>query len=390
MLTEQQRDLIKATVPVLESQGEALTQHFYHIMLTEYPQVRPLFNQAAQASGRQPRALANSLLMYAKHIDELEQLQDLITLVTHKHASLQIQPDQYAIVGTCLLRAIQEVLGPDLATAEVVAAWESAYVSLANLLSQTEESLYQRTEQTDGGWRGERLFYVADKVQESSIITSFYLKPVDGKPVLRHQAGQYLGFRFIFSQGEQRRNYSLSAPANGQSYRISVKREPGGLVSNYLHDTVQVGDELRVFPPFGHFTLQSTQRPIVLLSAGVGITPMIPLLEEALGTGQDVVFVHAAQNHDVDPFYNWLYEQAEQHPQLTIFKCYENNDSGKAHHEGMLNEALLGSLLPHTNVDVYYLGPTPFMAFIRRSLENLGVPATQCYYEFFGPAEALD
>ncbi|GGE56114.1 hemoglobin-like flavoprotein [Paenalcaligenes hominis] len=169
MLTEPQRDIIKATVPVLESQGEALTQHFYHIMLSEYPEVRPLFNQAAQASGRQPRALANSLLMYAKHIDELDQLKELISIVTHKHASLQIQPDQYAIVGACLIRAIQEVLGPDLATDEVITAWERAYVSLANLLSQTEENLYQRTEQAQGGWRGERLFMLQTRYKKAAL-----------------------------------------------------------------------------------------------------------------------------------------------------------------------------------------------------------------------------
>lgn len=389
MLTESQRDIIKATVPVLESQGEVLTKHFYTIMLDEYPEVRPLFNQAAQASGRQPRALANSLLMYAKHIDSLENLGDLVELVTHKHASLQILPEQYLIVGTCLLRAISEVLGPDLATPEVIEAWKNAYFSLADLLTKKEEDLYHSTELAEGGWRGERLFYVADKTQESSNITSFYLKPVDGKPIMAHQAGQYLGFRFIFLEGEQRRNYSISAAANGEYYRISVKREPSGVVSNYLHDEVQVGDRLRVFPPFGNFTLKDSDRPIALISGGVGITPMVPLLQEALSSGKEVLFIHAAQNHEVDPFYDWLYEQAAQYPQLTLFKCYENNQSNKAHHEGRLDQELLAKLLPTTDLDVYYLGPTPFMTMLHRALRALGIPTEQCHYEFFGPAETL-
>src|SRR5690554_4348612 len=176
MLTQSERDIIKATVALLVPGGEQLTQHFYNIMLSEYTDVRPLFNQAAQSTGRQPRALANSLLMYAKNIDTLENSGDLVRTIIHKHASLQILPEQYAIVGTCLLRAIKEVLGEEVATDEVISAWKHAYFSLANLLSEKEEELYEQAEMAEGGWRGERLFYVADKVQESDIITSFYLK----------------------------------------------------------------------------------------------------------------------------------------------------------------------------------------------------------------------
>lgn len=389
MLTAAQQTIIKATVPLLEEQGEVLTQHFYQIMLSEYTDVRPLFNSAAQESGRQPRALANSLLMYAKHIDALEELGELVETVIHKHASLHIQPEQYAIVGTCLLRAIKEVLGSEIATDEVIEAWKNAYFSLADILAKKEEDLYQSTEVSDGGWRGERLFYIAEKIEESDIITSFYLKPVDGKPVLPHQPGQYLGFRFIFLEGEQRRNYSISNAPNNEYYRISVKREENGVVSNYLHNQAKAGDRIRVFPPFGTFTLKSNLRPVALISAGVGITPMVSMLEQALTTDQPVYFIHAAQNHDVDPFYDWLYEKAEQHPNLTIFKCYEDNQSGKAHHEGLLNKELLADLLPNTNMDVYYLGPTPFMAMLNKALNELGFNKDQCHYEFFGPAEAL-
>jgi nitric oxide dioxygenase len=112
MLTPEQRAIVKSTVPLLESGGEALTTHFYQIMLTEYPEVRPFFNQAHQANGDQPRALANGVLMYARNIDRLEQLGALVTQIVQKHVSLQIVPGQYPIVGACLLRAIREVLRP--------------------------------------------------------------------------------------------------------------------------------------------------------------------------------------------------------------------------------------------------------------------------------------
>ena len=390
MFTEQEKAIITATVPLLETSGEVLTQHFYKIMLTEYEEVRPFFNPAAQDSGRQPRALARSLLMYAKNIDSLENLNELISVVIHKHASLQILPEQYDIVGACLLRAIREVLGEEIATDEVISAWERAYVALAGILSQKEEELYSEAEEADGGWRGERLFYIADKVQESDVITSFYLKPVDGKPVIKHKAGQFLGIRYVAADGEHRRNYSISEKANGEYYRISVKCEDGGVVSNYLHNETKVGDEIRLFPPFGSFTLQSGTRPIAFISGGVGITPMIPMVEEAVSSNRDLFFIHAAQNHEVDPFYDWIHEKAAQHPQLTVFKCYDDNQSNKADHEGYINKELLEKILPNNDLDVYYLGPTPFMAMIKKTLGELEIPENQCYYEFFGPAEELN
>ena len=129
MLCAEQRALIKATVPLLETGGEALTQHFYRLMLAEHPEVRPLFNQAHQASGDQPRALANGVLMYAKHIDRLDQLGGLVSQIVNKHVALQVLPEHYPIVGACLLRAIREVLGDEIATDEVIAAWAAAYGS---------------------------------------------------------------------------------------------------------------------------------------------------------------------------------------------------------------------------------------------------------------------
>lgn len=123
MLTQAQRDIIKATIPLLETGGEALATHFYTIMLDGHPEVRPLFNQAHQASGSQPRALANGVLMYARNIDRLENLGPLASQIVNKHVALQILPEHYPIVGACLLRAIREVLGEDIATDEVIAAW---------------------------------------------------------------------------------------------------------------------------------------------------------------------------------------------------------------------------------------------------------------------------
>jgi len=390
VLTDSQRAIVKSTVPLLETGGEALTTHFYRIMLGEYPQVRPLFNQAHQASGDQPRALANSVLMYAKHIDRLEALGDLPAQIINKHVSLQVLPEHYPIVGACLLRAIREVLGADIATDEVIAAWGAAYQQLADILIGAEEQAYRANAELPGGWRGARAFRVARKVAESSEITSFYLRPVDGQTVIAHQPGQYIGLRLNLDGQEQRRNYSLSAAPNGQELRISVKREADGLVSRHLHDQVREGDTLEIFPPAGAFTLVPSDKPLVLISGGVGITPTLAMLSEALQSGRTVHFIHCARNRAVHAFRDAIDTLAARHPQLQRFYCYDQAGEG-ADAVGLLDQARLAQWLPATrDVDAYFLGPKPFMALVRRSLLALGVPESQTRCEFFGPAAALN
>lgn len=392
MLNAEQRAIIKATVPLLESGGEALTTHFYKMMLSEYPEVRPLFNQAHQASGDQPRALANGVLMYARHIDRLEQLGGLVGQIINKHVALQILPEHYPIVGSCLLRAIEEVLGKDIATAEVIAAWGAAYGQLADILMGAEEGLYKAKEEADGGWRGARDFRVVRREQESSEIVSFYFAPIDGKPVLKAEPGQYIGLQLFIDGAEQRRNYSLSALCDGEQYRISVKREAGGKVSNHLHDQLQVGDTLKLFPPSGDFTLAPGDKPLVLISGGVGITPTLAMLEAALKTERPVHFIHCARNGSVHAFRDWIDSLAAQHPQLQRFYCYAEDDGSRdANAVGLLTQDLLAEWLPRArDVDAYFLGPKGFMAAIRRHLKALGIPDAQSRYEFFGPAAALE
>ncbi|BBH44400.1 NO-inducible flavohemoprotein [Pseudomonas sp. KU43P] len=392
MLNAEQRAIIKATVPLLETGGETLTTHFYKMMLTEYPEVRPLFNQAHQASGDQPRALANGVLMYARHIDQLEQLGGLVGQIINKHVALQILPEHYPIVGSCLLRAIEEVLGKEIATPDVIAAWGAAYGQLADILIGAEESLYKQKEEATGGWRGSREFRLVRREQESSEIVSFYFAPVDGQPVLKAEPGQYIGLRLFIDGAEQRRNYSLSALCDGQLYRISVKREADGKVSNYLHDHLMVGETLQLFPPSGDFTLTASDKPLVLISGGVGITPTLAMLEAALKTQRPVHFIHCARNGAVHAFRDWVDELAQRHPQLKRFYCYaEQEGSQGADAVGLLNETLLAEWLPRErDVDAYFLGPKGFMAVIKRQLKGLGVPEAQSRYEFFGPAAALE
>nr|WKY34982.1 flavohemoglobin [Saitozyma podzolica] len=395
-LTQPQKDIVKATVPILETGGEALTTHFYHLLLNNHPEVKPLFNQAHQGSGRQPRALAASILAYAKNIDDLTPLLDAVRRITNKHAALQILPEHYPLVGASLLGAIRDVLGEEVATEEVLEAWGAAYGELADLLIKKEENIYHDLESARGGWRGGRKFTVAQKVPETGIMTSFYLEPVDGRPILRHDAGQYIGLRAIVNGVEQRRNYSLSDSANDKYLRISVKREPGGAFSNYLHDRVKIGDELEVYPPVGEFVLDKSRAddPLILISAGAGITPTIPMLQSALEAGRrQITFIHCARAEDVHAFRPITTELAKQNPDtVKVYTVYETKDP---HHvadaTGMLSLDKLKSWLPHASqADIYFLGPKPFMKGVNFYLKSMGGPEDRIHYEFFGPAEELE
>ena len=393
MLTPEQRAIVQSTVPLLETGGEALTTHFYQIMLSEHPEVRPFFNQAHQASGDQPRALANGVLMYARHIDRLEQLGGLVSQIIHKHVSLQIEPAHYPIVGGCLLRAIREVLGAEIATDAVIAAWAAAYQQLADILIGAEEKIYADTAAAPGGWRGARAFRVARKEAESAEITSFYLEPQDGGALPDFAPGQYIGLRLVVGGEEIRRNYSLSAAPNGQFLRISVKREPGGVASGYLHGQVQVGDLLDLFPPAGDFVLADGSKPVVLISGGVGITPTLAMLDAALASQRPVHFIHFARNRSVHAFRAAIDARKARHAQLQRFYVYDepSAEADAPHATGLLSSAQLGALLPASrDVDAYFLGPKPFMRRVKKQLRELGVPEAQTRCEFFGPASALE
>jgi nitric oxide dioxygenase len=393
MLSASQQDIIKATVPLLETGGEALTTHFYKIMLESHPEVRPLFNQAHQTAGTQPRALADSVLMYARNIDRLEALGPLAAQIVNKHVSLQILPEHYPIVGACLLRAIREVLGAEVATDAVIDAWGAAYRQLADILIGAERAAYDALAAAPGGWRGARAFRVVSKTPESAEITSFLLQPADGKAVVNFKPGQYIGLKLVLDGQEVRRNYSLSAAPNGRSYRISVKREPQGTVSRFLHDHVTEGDTLELFPPAGAFCLEDSSRPLVLISGGVGVTPLMAMTEAALSSSRSVSFIHYARNAQVHAFGGTLAQWANRHPQLRSFVAYEEAAEDAVRQPDALGRPSLEHLrrwLPESrDVDVYFLGPKPFMAFVKRALRDLGVPEERCRFEFFGPAEAL-
>jgi nitric oxide dioxygenase len=387
MLTPAQEALIEATAPTVAEHLDAITRRFYPLMFARYPEVKPLFNDAHQQDGGQPRALAGAVLAYVQLRHDRAKVRETLATVVSKHVSLDIRPEHYPIVGECLMAAIGEVLG-DAVTPEVAEAWSGLYEELAGLLIELEEYRYRSFEQRLGGWRGTRAFRIAETRQESAVIRSFVLEPVDGEPVAEHAPGQYIGVKLTVDGEPLYRHYSLSALPNGRHYRISVKREPQGRASRHLHDAMAVGDTLELLPPAGDLTLAEGDEPLLLASGGVGQTPMLPLARQALSQGRRVVYLHAALDAEHHAFRDEVAALAEAHPeQLQAVAVHERGD--QADHTGRIDRELLAQLLPE-GARCYTVGPQGFMSAVNRALADLGVPAERRHYEHFGPSRPLD
>jgi nitric oxide dioxygenase len=386
MLTPAQEDIVQATAPVVAEHLNDIAQRLYPLMFERYPQIKPLFNQAHQQNGGQPRALAGMILAYVQLRQSPQKARETLEIVVNKHVALNIQPDQYPIVGECLMAAIGEVLG-DAVTPEVADAWSELYQELADLLIGLEKQRYQAFEQLPGGWRGTRRFRIAKTKQESRVIRSFILEPEDGGQVAVHLPGQYIGVKLAIQGQPVYRHYSLSDVPNGRSYRLSIKREAHGVASSYFHDQLSVGDTIELLPPAGELTLAGDKEPLMLISGGVGQTPLLPIAKQALEQGRNVLYLHAALDVEHHAFVDALAELRTSYPeQLNTVTIYENEAGGD--YQGRISDALLANYLP-PKARCYFVGPHGFMALVNQELERLGVPASKRHFEHFGPAEAL-
>ncbi len=403
MLDSQTRQLVKQTAPVLKEHGVALTRHFYQRLFAHNPELRQIFNQGHQQAGTQQQALAMAVAAYAEHIDNPGVLASALTHIASKHVSLGIRAEHYPIVGQHLLASIREVLG-EAASDALIDAWAAAYGQLADMLIAQEGQMYTQAATQRGGWSGWRGFKIQRKVPESEEITSFHLVPADGGPLPSYKPGQYVTVRVLVPElgHVQPRQYSLSSAPGGHALRISVKREasqgalaPAGLVSNTLHDAVAEGSVIDLSPPIGVFHLhEDRDTPVVMLSAGVGITPMVAMLDHLLqqGSARQIRFVHACRHGGVHAFREHLVNLCAEHATLRGAVFYEHpretgEDARTGWQAGRMDLRKLADtvdtvVLP--GADYYLCGPVPFMQGQAAVLRELGVSPDRIHVEAFG------
>jgi ferredoxin-NADP reductase/MOSC domain-containing protein YiiM len=270
------------------------------------------------------------------------------------------------------------------------------------------EQRLAKAETSGKATEGFRTLIVDRKVPESDTITSFYLVPEDAKPLPSFIPGQFLPFRLDIpgQPTPLTRTYSLSDRPNPEYYRLSIKREPPpgdrpdlppGLSSNYFHDRVEAGTRLRARSPRGKFYLDPKgERPVALISAGVGLTPMISMLNAIVeaGSGRPVWFIHGARNGREHAMGTHVRAVAEGNDNVRAHISYSRplpgDVEGRDHDgRGRVDGDLLKRLLPDNDLDFYLCGPTPFMKALYKGLLGWGVPEDRIHYEFFGPGSAL-
>lgn len=396
-MNQYQKELIKATIPILRANGEDLTTYFYSRMFQHHPELRNLFNMGNQANGRQKSALANAVLAYAENIEDPSVLISVLKGIGTKHRSLNIQPEQYKIVGTQLIASIAEVVG-EAATPEILEAWTVAYYQLAQIMIDLEKEMYQENAAKSGSWNGWRNFTIKKIVEESSEIKSFYLYPEDGQKITDFHSGQYISVQvFVEELGLlQPRQYSLSSAFNPEYYRISVKREarlasnPSGLVSNTMHSKVE-GDVISISAPAGLFHLEKeSKNPLVLISGGVGLTPMLSMLETNLNALQNkkTVWIHGCRNESVHAFKDQiaaLQKEAKWLETFTFYDSVENLEDSNHVIEGRVDLAKCKEAILLEDAKFYICGPEIFIKTQYNALIDLKVNQKNIFYEEFGP-----
>lgn len=388
-LTPAQKDIIRATVPTLEQAGELLTATFYKNMISNNPVVRPFFSKSDQVTLRQPKILAFSLLQYAKNIDDLAPLTDFVTQIVHKHVGLQVQPEHYPIVGGSLLGTMVELLGPTVATPEFLEAWGTAYGNLAQILINAEHDAYIAAQTDRGAWPGFMKFCVSRIEKECDDVKDVYFAPCDKTAkIATALPGQYICIRWgeEGSDEECSREYSLLAAPENNEYRVSVRLVPGGEISTRVHTELKVGDAVRIAAPLGNFVYReaaaSDASPIVFLAGGIGITPLLPMINVALKDGRAVTLINCNQAQKRIPFAKDLESLTQQYPgKFTVITHLLEPASG-IEAKGRLTPKDLDFIEP--GQQVYMVGPRPFM---REYKEYFGLRGISVSLEYFGPME---
>lgn len=430
-LTQSQIDIVKSTAAILKDQGDRITRIFYVNMLTAHPELKNYFSLRNQATGAQQAALGASVLAYASYIDDLPRLTSAVERIAHKHASLFVRPEQYAIVGEHLVGAFAEVLG-DALTPEVADAWKAAYAQLADVFIGRERQLYEEP----GAWQDWRDFVIAKKENVSEGVVSFYLKPADGKPLPPFLPGQYVSVQIpIRELGGllQSRQYSLSAgppgPSGAECYRVTIKQEPNtagadpsdvkdlaagsiaGIVGNRLHAEYQVGDTVQLSSPRGEFVFDaakiSPDAHVVLLSAGVGATPLLSMLDairgansindNVAGAPRPVTWAHSARHANAVCYGEHIRQASADANANVTAKVFLSNvaETDKHGHDydykGRFDVSKLvaDNVLPLDKPDAQYFlcGPKDWMVQVRDELKGNGVNSDNIHLELFSTGD---
>ena len=387
MLSNDIKDIIKTTIPVLEEHGTEITTSFYKMMFADHPELLNIFNKTNQMKGAQQTALATTVLAAAKHIDDLSVLLSHVKQIGHKHRALQIKPKHYPIVGEYLLKAISKVLG-NAATPNIIAAWSEAYGEIANVFISVEKKMYDVA-----AWQGWKPFTIVGKERVADDIYQFTVKPNDDLVLPRVIPGQYITINTQptrdHNQYDALRHYSISSINTSKGLKFAVRLEtsennPPGLVSEFLHKEVQVSDTIKLSAPAGDFALnedlvKQNEVPLVLLASGVGVTPLLSMLEYQVTTNPErpIVWIQSSRNEAKEAFTKQVTELLSKTHNVKRYFIHTNVSK-------RIDGAFLKANVP-SHAEVYICGSLEFMDSMIQNMKLLEHRNDKIHYEPFGP-----
>ncbi|HDD0358827.1 TPA: nitric oxide dioxygenase [Staphylococcus aureus] len=375
MLTEQEKDIIKQTVPLLKEKGTEITSIFYPKMFKAHPELLNMFNQTNQKRGMQSSALAQAVMAAAVNIDNLSVIKPVIMPVAYKHCALQVYAEHYPIVGENLLKAIQDVTGLEEHD-PVIQAWAKAYGVIADVFIQIEKEIYDQMM-----WIGFKPFKITNIKQESEDIKSFTVE-TEEYDFSEFTPGQYITVDVSSDKLPYRakRHYSIvSGEKNHLTFGVKrdVTTEHEGEVSTILHDEIKEGDMINLAAPVGGFVLENTTEPQLFLGSGIGVTPLVAMYEAASAKGLDTQMVQVAENEQHLPFKDNFNSIASHHDNAKLYTHLKDK-------QGYIGAEELQVFLAN-KPEIYICGGTKFLQSMIEALKPLNYDMDRVHYETFIP-----
>ncbi len=375
MLTEQEKDIIKQTVPLLKEKGTEITSIFYPKMFKAHPELLNMFNQTNQKRGMQSSALAQAVMAAAVNIDNLSVIKPVIMPVAYKHCALQVYAEHYPIVGENLLKAIQDVTGLEEHD-PVIQAWAKAYGVIADVFIQIEKEIYDQMM-----WIGFKPFKITNIKQESEDIKSFTVE-TEEYDFSEFTPGQYITVDVSSDKLPYRakRHYSIvSGEKNHLTFGVKrdVTTEHEGEVSTILHDEIKEGDMINLAAPVGGFVLENTTETQLFLGSGIGVTPLVAMYEAASAKGLDTQMVQVAENEQHLPFKDNFNSIASHYDNAKLYTHLKDK-------QGYIGTEELQAFLAN-KPEIYICGGTKFLQSMIEALKSLNYDMDRVHYETFIP-----
>jgi len=401
--------IIKETAPVVASNIETITLKFYPHMFETHPETKNYFNPAHQiksgsdgSKAAQPFALAHAILRYVRHLNNPENLKKSLELAAQKHCALQVHAEHYPIVYESFMWAIGQVLG-DAVTPPIAEAWSKVVQYIARAFIERELELYQEKQEKEFGWFGWKDFCLLEKRRNAHNIYTFHFAPVDGSQLPVFEAGQYLTLKLDDIPGAHAkttlRSYSIASPPGGRTFEISVLLEegnPGGLVSNYLRNSIHPGSIVPIGMPCGTFKVPEDGAPVVLIAGGIGCTVTVSMLSHLVkkkDRASMVYFVQGLRDGSTHLYRNrvsrLLHENKDKMRYLRAYSQPHKSDKEGIDYDvaGRVSIPMLQNFIGDDLLGANYVvcGREDMVKGIIQGLLDVGVPRKAVQFECFGP-----